>query len=102
MGISVITIAELTHGIYRAASPERSRTRSEFVEAISDELTIHDLTPPLARLIGRIEGEQVALGNTIAFEDLVIGATALFLNFSILTANSKHFLRIPGLTVLTL
>jgi tRNA(fMet)-specific endonuclease VapC len=102
MAISVITIAELTHGIYRADSPERSELRAAFVEAIADKLTIHDLTPTLAKLVGRIEGEQASTGNTIAFEDLVIGATALSLNFSILTSNPKHFLRIPGLTVLTL
>jgi tRNA(fMet)-specific endonuclease VapC len=102
MDISVITIAEMTHGIYRASSPERSKARAAFVEAISDLLTIHNLTPPLAKLVGRIEGEQAALGNTIAFEDLVIGATALSLNFKVLTANAKHFQLIPGLVVLTL
>jgi tRNA(fMet)-specific endonuclease VapC len=102
MDISVITIAELTHGIYRAESPERSRARAVFVEALSDALTVHSFTPPLAKLVGRIEGEQAGLGNTIAFEDLVIGATALSLNFSVLTANAKHFRLIPGLTVLSI
>ena len=101
MDISVITIAELTHGIYRAASPERSRERAEFVEAISDLLTIHSLTPSLAKLVGRIEGEQAAIGNSIAFEDLVIGVTALSLDFSVLTSNAKHFQLIPGLNVMT-
>jgi predicted nucleic acid-binding protein len=101
MDISVVTIAELTHGIYRAVSPERARTRAEFVKAISDQLTIHSFTPPLAEVVGRIEGEQAALGNRIAFEDLVIGATALSLNFKVLTANAKHFQLIPGLVVLT-
>jgi predicted nucleic acid-binding protein len=102
MDISVITIAELTYGIYRADTPERSRHRAEFLEAISDQLTIHDLTPPLARLVGRIEGEQASLGNTIAFEDLVIGATAIALDFGVLTGNPKHFTLIPNLPVLTL
>jgi len=102
MDISVISIAEMTHGIYRAISPERSKAREVFVEAIFDLLTIHSLTPALARLVGRIEGEQAAIGNTVAFEDLVIGVTALSLNFSVLTANPKHFALIPNLTVLTL
>jgi predicted nucleic acid-binding protein len=52
--------------------------------------------------VGRIEGEQAAIGNVIAFEDLVIGATALSLDFSVLTANQKHFALIPNLKVLTL
>lgn len=102
MDISVITIAELTHGIYRASSAERSSARTVFVQAISDLLTIHSFTPPLAKLVGRVEGEQAALCNTIAFEDLVIGVTALSLNYSVLTANPKHFRLIPNLNVLTL
>ena len=100
--ISVVTVAELTHGIYRAESPERSHARATYVKAISDLVTIHSLTPPLAELVGRIEGQQAALGKTIAFEDLVIGCTALFLGFSVLTANPKHFTLIPSLSVLTL
>jgi len=100
MDISEITIAELTHGVYRAESEERSRERGEFVDAIAGQLTIHDLTPELARLVGRIEGEQAKVGNKIAFEDLVIGATALSLGFSVLTANVKHFQPVPDLDVI--
>ena len=100
MDISVITIAELTHGVYTAESEERSRERGEFVDAIAGQLTIHDLTPELARLVGRIEGEQAKVGNKIAFEDLVIGATALSLGFSVLTANVKHFQPVPDLDVI--
>jgi predicted nucleic acid-binding protein len=102
MDISVITIAELAHGIYRANSPQLSNKRSDFVDAISNQLTVHDLTQDLEKLVGRIEGEQAALGNTIAFEDLAIGATALALDFGVLTGNSKHFNLIPDLPVLTL
>ncbi len=101
MDISVITVAELTHGIYRADSPERSKQRAQYLEEIGEQLTIHDLTQDLAKLVGRIEGEQAALGK-IAFEDLVIGATAIALDFSVLTGNAKHFKAIPNLPVLTL
>jgi tRNA(fMet)-specific endonuclease VapC len=102
MEISVITIAELTHGIYRAESPQRSMRRNEFVDSIAKHLLVHDLTPALARLVGQIEGEQAALGNIIPFEDLVIGSTALLLGHSVLTTNPKHFQQIPALAVHTL
>jgi tRNA(fMet)-specific endonuclease VapC len=100
--ISVVTIAELTHGIYRASSPERAQTRAAYVKAIFDLIPAHDLTPTLAEVVGRIEGQQAAIGNVIAFEDLVIGCTALSLGFGVLTSNPKHFALIPSLSVLTL
>jgi predicted nucleic acid-binding protein len=48
------------------------------------------------------QGEQAAKGNIIAFEDLVIGATALHLGFGVATLNAKHFQQIPGLNIVTL
>jgi tRNA(fMet)-specific endonuclease VapC len=52
------------------------------------------------QLAGRIEGEQAARGVSIAIEDLMIGATALYLGFDVATLNVKHFQAIPGLKVL--
>lgn len=51
---------------------------------------------------GRIEGERAALGVTIAFEDLLIGATALDPGVAVLTSNVRHFEVIPGLAVVAL
>jgi tRNA(fMet)-specific endonuclease VapC len=50
-------------------------------------------------LRGEIDGEQQSQGIVIPFGDLLIGATALSLGFSMLTANLRHFQKIPGLTV---
>jgi predicted nucleic acid-binding protein len=36
---------------------------------------------------------------TIAFEDLLIAATALQLGYGVATSNIRHFQVIPGLTV---
>jgi predicted nucleic acid-binding protein len=64
-------------------------------------VVVHPLTLAIAELAGRIEGEQAARGIRIAFEDLVIGATAVHLGFDLATLNVRHFERIPGLTVVT-
>jgi tRNA(fMet)-specific endonuclease VapC len=100
--ISVITIAELTHGLYREKQRERAERRKVFIEAMTSLIPTHDLTTPIAAMVGRIEGEQAAIGIAIAFEDLVIGTTALLLDFAVITTNPKHFNLIPGLTVQTL
>jgi tRNA(fMet)-specific endonuclease VapC len=50
-------------------------------------------------MVGRIEGQQEAKGIQFAFEDLVIGVTALHLGYAVMTLNARHFQRIPGLSV---
>jgi predicted nucleic acid-binding protein len=71
------------------------------VEELCRDLLVLPVTLEIALLAGRIEGEQPAKGNIIAFEDLVIGATALHLGFDVATLNLKHFQRIPGLNVVS-
>jgi predicted nucleic acid-binding protein len=46
---------------------------------------VHPVTLGIAQLAGRIEGEQAAEGNIIAFADLLIGATALHLGYEVAT-----------------
>jgi predicted nucleic acid-binding protein len=40
-------------------------------------------------------------GIAVPFADLLIGATALSLGYSVLTANVRHFNLIPDLTVVS-
>ena len=54
--------------------------------------------PETARLAGRIEGDQAVLGVTMAFEDLLIAASALQLGSGVATGNVRHFEVVPGLT----
>ena len=44
----------------------------------------------------------MAIGVVIPFADLLIGATALSLGYSVLTVNPRHFERVPGLSVIQL
>jgi tRNA(fMet)-specific endonuclease VapC len=62
---------------------------------------IHPVSVEIAELAGRIEGEQAARGVTIAFEDLLIGATALHPGYGVATLNVADFQRIPGLSLVT-
>lgn len=99
IGLSVVTIAELVHGAYRGKTQAQQERRLEFIERLCQDVPVHTMTLDIARLVGRIEGEQQAKGIQFAFEDLVIGATALHLGYSVMTLNARHFHRIPGLTV---
>lgn len=102
VALSAVSVIELTHGIYRAKSDADRTRRRIFAESVFHDLVVHPVSFEIARLAGRIEGEQAAQGVTIDFEDLVIGATALHLGFDVATINVRHFQRIPGLNVVTL
>jgi len=100
--LSVVTIVELTHGIYRAKSDADRERRRAFSEELLRDMVVHPVTVEIAELAGRIEGEQAARGVSITFEDLLIGATALHLGYEVATLNLRDFQRIPGLSVVQL
>ena len=99
IGVSVVTIVELTHGIQRAGTEERRQRRQAFVDELIRDVPVHPVTVETARLAGRIEGDRATQGINIAFEDLLIAATALQLGFGVATVNVRHFQVISGLTV---
>lgn len=100
--LSAISIIELTHGIYRARADADKVRRKAFADELARDMIVHPVSLGIAQLAGRIEGEQAAKGISIAVEDLIIGATALYLGFDVVTLNVKHFQAIPGLKVVTL
>lgn len=101
-GLSAVTIVELTHGIYRAKSVADRERRLAFTEELCRDLTVYPITLEIAKLAGKIEGEQAARGVSISFEDLLIGSTALFLRYSVATLNARHFRLVPGLSLIDL
>lgn len=101
IGLSVVTIAELMHGAYRAKSDAQKQRRLAFIDRLCSDVPIHPMTVETARMVGRIEGQQAAQGIAIGFEDLAIGVTALQLGFDVATLNVRHFERIPGLKIVS-
>lgn len=97
--LSAVGLTELVHGIYRAQTPERRLRRESFLDELLADLTVYPFTKETAMLAGKLDGEQRGQGVIIPFADLLIGATALSLGYSVLTANIRHFRMIPDLTV---
>lgn len=98
-GVSAVTVVELTHGIYRAKNDADRERRRLFAEELFLDVAVHPVTLEVAQLAGKIEGEQASQGVSIAFEDLLIGSTALHLAYAVATLNVRHFQLIPGLTL---
>jgi tRNA(fMet)-specific endonuclease VapC len=76
--------------------------RESFLNELLADLTVYPYTKETALLAGKLDGEQQSRGAVIPFADLLIGATALALGYSVLTVNVRHFQRIPGLSVVKL
>jgi tRNA(fMet)-specific endonuclease VapC len=100
--LSAVTVVELTHGIYRAQTDAHRQRRLTFTEQVYRTVAVYPLNTEVARLAGRIHGEQMGNGVSIDFPDLLIGTTALHLGFDVVTLNVRHFQAIPGLRVISL
>jgi predicted nucleic acid-binding protein len=87
--ICALTVAELGHGIYRADTQERGRQRRQFLDELKAQVPIHPVTEAMAEIIARVGAEQAAKGITIPMADLIIGACALELGYSVGTSNVR-------------
>jgi predicted nucleic acid-binding protein len=65
-------------------------------------LPVHPVSVPIALRTGHLDGENQAKGIRLPLSDLLIGATALELGYSVATGNLRHFGMIPDLTVVRL
>lgn len=99
--LSAVGLTELVHGIYRAPTPQIRQRRESFLNELLADLTVYPYTTETALLAGKLDGELQGRGVVIPFADLLIGATALALSYSVLTVNLRDFGRIPGLAVVT-
>ena len=102
LAIAAMTAAELVHGIWRANRPEVRASRVEFVEEVFVRIPVRPMSLRVARIVGHVDAQKRSKGMTIPTADLLVGATALDLGFTVATANQRHFQMIPGLKVQTL
>ena len=97
--LSVTSAAELMHGIWRASGPRIRARREEFVEEVFARIPVRVFNLRTARIAGQIDAQCRMKGKVVPTADLYIGALAIELQFSVVTANVRHFKLIPGLKV---
>jgi predicted nucleic acid-binding protein len=102
VALSAITVAELVHGIYRANTVERRDRRRAFLDELKATVPVYPVTGRTAELVRKFSGEAAAKGSTIPFDDLLIGASAIEQGYAVATLNSRHFRKIPGLSLVEL
>jgi len=94
ISISWVTVAELYEGAYRSNNPDARLAR------IEQFMHRYPVVYPNTRVAMEFAALRVSLrrrGNLINDFDLVIAATALEYDLTLLTFNRRHFERIPDL-----
>ena len=94
--ISVITYGELTYGARKSSHPEKNIAT---VTRISELFPIIDINKGIIEIFGEIKAKLEISGNRIDDMDLMIAATAIYMNMSLVTNNKKHFSRIEDLVL---
>jgi predicted nucleic acid-binding protein len=100
VAMSVITVAELLHGVERTTDPRQRVRRLGHVEALLARVPVIEFSVEMARVYARLLATMAARGRPIAAHDLLIAATAITLGWTIATADARSFRHIPGVRVL--
>ncbi len=92
--ISLVTYGEVYEGIYFGRNPvEYERV---FLETLR-EISILGLSEEIARRFARLRGTLRQQGLLVPDPDLLIAATAIHHDLTLVTRNQRHFGRVPGL-----
>ncbi|MBT3478641.1 MAG: PIN domain-containing protein [Candidatus Marinimicrobia bacterium] len=97
--ISVITVSELLHGVYRGKTSAQINQRSAFVEKIIDAIKAIDIDVQVARTHARLSSELIQSGTKIGSADTWIAATCISHGLQLCTRDLKAFSQIEGLSL---
>jgi len=97
LAISLITYGEIYEGIYFGRDPKASEAGfRRFLHGVR----VLPLNRPIVRRFSFIRGDLRRRGQRIGDLDILIGATTLHHDLTLVTGNADHFERIDGLRLL--
>jgi tRNA(fMet)-specific endonuclease VapC len=96
LAISLITYGEIYEGIYFGKDPARAR---QVFRRLLQGMTVLPLNRRIMQRFAHIRGDLRRQGQLIPDPDLLIAATALHHDLILVTRNTRHFQRIPALSL---
>ena len=94
IGVSIVTYGEVFHGAYGFPNPqEHLKSFRGFLSAFA----VLGLDDPTMELFAQNRHRLQRQGNAIPDLDLLVSATALRHDLTLMTRNLRHFSRIPDL-----
>jgi tRNA(fMet)-specific endonuclease VapC len=97
--VAAITVAELWHGVERAAGRKRDE-REQYLRTVLSVLPVAPYTERTAYEHARIWALLESAGTMIGSYDLIVAAVALERNAQVATFNKRHFELVPGLKII--
>lgn len=94
LAVSLITYGEIYEGVYYGHDRQRHEQGLHDFLAIAPVLP---LTRPIMQRFAILRGSLRREGQLIGDADLLIAATALHHDLTLLTRNTRHFQRVPDL-----
>jgi tRNA(fMet)-specific endonuclease VapC len=91
---SIITQAELYYGAYNSSRVVENLSR---VDAFVNEIVVLPLHATILKRFGEVKAQLRQMGQPLADFDLLIACIALVENKILVTNNTRHYERIPGL-----
>jgi predicted nucleic acid-binding protein len=92
--ISTVTLAELTMWLLRRNTP--AKYMQEFA-GFQQQIHLLDVDSAAAQKAGEVGAGLLDSGLTVATPDLLIAATALVHNLTLVTHNTQDYVNVPGL-----
>lgn len=96
LAVSIIAVAEVYEGAF--ATPDPGKTLADFREFLGSYVLLA-VTDPIAERFARLRAALRRQGQMIPDMDLLIAATALEEDLTLLTRNVRHFARVPHLRI---
>jgi tRNA(fMet)-specific endonuclease VapC len=94
VAVSRITFAELYHGAHMSINPQASTVEIRDFLSPYQQVEISDR---IKERFGEIRAELQRRGELIGDFDILIAATAIEHDLTLLTFNRRHYERVPGL-----
>jgi tRNA(fMet)-specific endonuclease VapC len=94
--ISVISYGELVFGAHRSEQPTRNMA---VVRKVAGLFPIIDVNASIMETFAELKAPLLEKGHPIDDMDLIIAATALVNNYTLVTNNERHFAIISGLKI---
>lgn len=95
---SSITLGELIYGAHRL-HPQSTRLLDQIEDKLMANLPVLPFDAAAAKRYGEVRAQLESRGTPLGDADLRIGAIALVRGLTVISANTRHFERIPGLKV---
>ena len=96
LAVSIISLAELYEGIYAA---ENSEKQMEGLDDFTTRIVVLEIGGETAKIFGKQRAALRKEGKLIDNFDLLIAATCLCYDLTLLTNNISHFDRVKGLKI---